>query len=194
MKALCFAVACLGFAGCNGTGPAPTQRTAAEDPTAICLAALDSHASLATLKPRVGSIAQPEAAPLALRSSTEVATVGDEKQAIQSWAGLRKDCVNAGAEFRLKNAPPAYADIVEEENSRFTVLLSRLYTGQVGYGEFLNERIALDAEMKSRRNNAREQHQRANAPIREEEALRRRSELSNALAALQLPPPPPGKN
>lgn len=191
MKALCFTAACLAIAGCSSTGP--TQRTAAEDPTAICLSAMDGHASVATLKPRVGSIAQPEAAPLALRSSTALVTV-EEKKAIQSWAGLRKDCVNAGAEFRLKNAPPAYADIVEEENARFTVLLSRLYTGQVGYGEFLNERIALDAEMKSRRNNAREQHQRANAPIREEEALRRRSELSNALAALQLPPPPPGKN
>lgn len=195
MKILCFATAtaCLVMAGCSSNGPAPAQRTAADDPTATCLSALDGNASVVLLKPRVGSIAQAEAAPQALRSSTEVPTA-DEKKAIQSWVGLRKECINAGAEFRLRNAPPAYADIVEEENSRFTVLLSRLYAGQTGYGEFLNERIALDTEMKSRRNNAREQHQRANAPIREEEAARRRSELSNALAVLQLAPAPPGKN
>lgn len=174
------------MAGCSSNGPAPAQRTAADDPTAACLSALDGNTSVAVLKTRVGSIAQAEAASQALRSSTELPTA-DEKKAIQSWVGLRKECVNAGAEFRLKNAPPAYADIVEEENSRFTVLLSRLYTGQTGYGEFLNERIALDTEMKSRRNNAREQHQRANAPIRQEEAARRKAELSEALVLLQLP-------
>lgn len=188
MKTLCFltTTCLLALTGCSSTGPAPVQRTAAEDPTAICLSGIEGHGSLAVLKPRVGSIAQAEATPLALRSSTARATA-DEKKAIQSWVGLRKDCVNAGAEFRLQNAPPAYADIVEEENSRFTVLLSRLYVGQVGYGEFLNERIALDTEMKSRRNNARETHQRANAPIRQEEAAQRRAELSQALVLLQLP-------
>ncbi len=194
MKIPCFTMACLVVvAGCSNNGPAPVQRTAADDPTPICLSSMENNASVVMLKPRVGSIAIAEAAPLALRSSTAVPTA-DEKKAIQSWVVLRKDCVNAGAEFRLKNAPPAYADLVEEEHSRFTVLLSRLYAGQVGYGEFLNERIALDNEMKSRRNNARAEHQRANAPIREEEAARRRGELNNALAVLQLTPPPSGKN
>lgn len=194
MKIPCFTMASLVvIAGCGSNGPAPVQHTAADDPTPICLSSMENNASVVMLKPRVGSIANAEAAPLALRSSTTVPTV-DEKKAIQSWVGLRKECVNAGAEFRLKNAPPAYADLVEEENSRFTVLLSRLYAGQAGYGEFLNERIALDNEMKSRRNNARGEHQRANAPIREEEAARRRGELNNALAVLQLTPPPPAKN
>lgn len=189
MKTLALTTACLAMvtlAGCSSNGPAPVARTAADDPTATCLAALDGDATLAVLKPRVGSLADADAPPLALRSSTAMPTA-EEKKAIQSWAGLRKDCVNQGAEFRLTNAPPAYADIVEEENSRFTVLLSRLYVGQAGYGEFLNERSLLDQEMMSRRNNAREQHQRANAPIRQEEAARRRAELSEALVLLQMP-------
>lgn len=185
-----FATTCaavvMTMAGCSSNGPAPTVRTAANDPTAACLAALDGHGTLAVLKPRVGSLADADAPPLALRSSTATPTA-DEKKAIQSWAGLRKDCVNLGAEFRLRNAPPAYADIVEEENARFTVLLSRLYIGQTGYGEFLNERSLLAQEMLSRRNNAREQHERANAPIRQEEATRRRAELSEALVLLQMP-------
>ena len=186
MKALCFAMACLAIAGCSGTGPAPVQRTAAEDPTAACLVGLDKHAALTVLKPRLASVADAEAAPPALRTSMATPTP-DERRAIQAWAGLRKDCVNAGAEFRLRNAPPAYADLVEEENSRTTVLLSRLYVGEIGYGEFINERIALGSEMKGRRPNAREPHQRANAPIRQEEAAQRKAELSAALVLLQLP-------
>ncbi|CAN7419152.1 hypothetical protein LJR118_002711 [Acidovorax sp. LjRoot118] len=154
---------------------------------------MDKHSALAALRPRIGSAANAQTATPDLLTSTAIPNA-EEKQAIQSWAGLRRECVNAGAEFRLKNAPPAYADLVEEENARFTVLLSQLYAGQAGYGRFLTERIALDTEMKSRLNNARGEHERANAPIRQEEAARRRAELTSALAVLQLAPAPPGKN
>jgi hypothetical protein len=187
-----FSALCLLLAGCAGSAPS-AQRSAADDPTAICLSKMDNHPGLAALKPHIASISQPEAAPLELRSSTATPSA-EEKQALQTWAGLGKECVNAGAEFRLKFAPPAYADLVEEENARLTVLLSQLYAGQTGYGGFINERIALASEMASRRNNARGPHERANAPIREEEAARRRGELAHALVVLQLPVPRPGSN
>jgi len=191
MKMLHIATVCLVLAGCQA-GP-PVQRSAADDPSAICLAGMDKHSALAVLRPRIGSAANAQTATPDLLTSTAIPTA-EEKKAIQSWAGLRRECVNAGAEFRLKNAPPAYADLVEEENARFTVLLSQLYAGQAGYGRFLTERIALDTEMKSRLNNARGEHERANAPIRQEEAARRRAELTSALTVLQLAPAPPGKN
>lgn len=184
MKALYLAPVALALAACQAT--APQQKTAADDPSLPCFQSIEHNPSVQILKPKIGSFLNPEAATLDMRADSSTPTA-EEKTAIRAWAELRNTCRSIGADFRNKYAPPLYTANLDNALSKFMVNLSKLYAGQMNYGQFVNERIMLANEAKVKQAQAREQDQQARAAQQAQAS----AEMSNALMLLQLSQPRP---
>lgn len=172
------------LAACQAT--APQQKTAADDPSLPCFQSIEHNPNVQVLKPKIGSFLNPEAATLDMRAESSTPTA-EEKTAIRAWAELRNTCRSIGVDFRNKYAPPLYTANLDNALSKFMVNLSKLYAGQMNYGQFVNERIMLANEARVKQAQAREQDQQARAAQQAQAS----AEMSNALMLLQLSQPRP---
>lgn len=194
-KALFTSLVLVLLAGCNATMQQPAQRkTSADDPSRICFNSLGDDAQLIVLHPKVGKPHDMHSATLPMLASTEKVSTEEERKAIQYWAQVRNTCVEAGARFREIHAPAGFSDMVVSQNSQFVVLLSKLYSGSITYGEFNTQRRELAAKTSEVANRLREQERNANAvaqQARVAEQARQNVELNNALMLLQASQPRP---
>lgn len=188
MKALYLAPVALALTACQAT--APQQKTAADDPSNVCFQTIEHNPSVQILKPHLGSIANSDAATLEMRASTAVPNE-EEKAALRSWADLRKTCLDVGRDFRNQYAPLWYVALIDETQARFIINLSKLYAGQVTFGQFVNERTAIAADTRAKQAAARANDQRANQQAAAARQAQSAAELNNALILLQQSQPRP---
>jgi hypothetical protein len=188
MRAIYLAPIALVLSACQAT--APQQKTAADDPSNPCFQSIEHNPSVQILKPRIGSLTNPDAASLDIRASALKPTE-EEKSALRSWAELRQTCLDVGRQFRAQYAPAWYTSIIDESQSRFIINLSKLYAGQSTYGQFVNERTALAAETRARQSAANEGAKRSEQQAAAARQAQSSAELSNALMLMQLSQPRP---
>lgn len=188
MNALYVAPLALVLAACQAT--APQQKTAADDPSNPCFQSIEHNPSVQVLKPRLGSMVNADAATLEMRASTAVPNE-EEKAALRSWAELRKTCLDIGREFRAQHAPSWYTAIIDDSQARFIVNLSKLYSGQSTYGQFVNERTALVAETRARQASANETAKRYDQQAAAARQAQSAAELNSAMMLMQMSQPRP---
>lgn len=188
------AVVALGIlAGCQATAPQQPQKTAADDPTMHCFAALGHHTQLRPLEVKVGGVADIKKVTLEHLSRSDTATTED-KPALSLWASERNRCVEKGAEFRKANQPFMYSGLVDSQNEEFVILLSKLYSGAITYGQFNTLRKELAAKNNERWRQAllsEKQAQSAQQQTRAAERAQSAAEFSNAMMLMQAAQPKP---
>ncbi|RYH67818.1 MAG: hypothetical protein EON54_03765 [Alcaligenaceae bacterium] len=181
------AAAAVLIGGCDAT--MPRRLTAADDPTNACYATLYAGPKLDVLKPRLADPSKPNSPSVDQISSKDRPTA-EEKQAIKSWAEARRSCNQEGAEFRAKHAPVYYRLATEEQNDAFVVLLANLYSDQITYGQFIQQRSGLSAETR-RKLEAGVRNGQADLAQREQVNAARQAQVNNALLLLQAAQPQP---
>ena len=187
-KIVYFVVAAAVFiGGCDAT--MPRRVTAADDPTNACYSTLYAGSKLDVLKPRLADPSKPNS-PSVEQISSKDQPNAEEKQAIKSWAEARRSCHEAGAEFRSKHAPAYYRLATDEQNDAFVLLLANLYSDQITYGQFIQQRSVLSAETR-RKLEAGVRNEQVDLAQREQANAARQIQVNNALLLLQAAQPQP---
>lgn len=194
ISTICVVSLVLFLAGCNATMPnAPTRPTAADDPSNRCIDRLGTDAQLTPIVSKVGVVTNTDSITLEMLASQERATEAD-KVVLQYWASARQRCAEEGAAFRRAYAPPQFQILASDGTAAQLILLSRLYSGEITYGQFNVERKQLRSEFAKRVQVAQAQEAQGNLAAQQAEAIRRAQasqELTNGLLLLQASRPPP---
>lgn len=185
MKALLATAAVAMLAGCQ-TFP---QVSTDSDPSRACFNSIPAKAELDVLKPKIGSFTDPNAATLEMRSNKEKPS-DQEKQALSAWASLRMQCMQAGETFRAAPGMGAYNALITNQNSQFLGLMAKLYSGEWGYSQFIDARIALANESQQRWQEAQRQQQ-SDARAKQQADAVQQMQLNNSLMLLQAAQPQP---
>lgn len=140
MKTLWLSIfgAAMLLAGCahtNTSGP-----TAADDPSLACFEERLGQTKYARLYTKIAP--NPWAATLDQLASKERVSE-DEKPVISAWAADRTACTQAGQDYRDAYAPPGYNAAFNGFQSALIGLTARLYSGELTYGQFNQERMRL---------------------------------------------------
>lgn len=178
--------------GCNATMPQQTTKTSDDDPSRKCFNSLNDDGQLLILHKKVGKPSDLTSATLEMLADQDRVTSDDEKKAIQYWATMRNACVDAGKRFREIHQPSMYSGLIESQNERFVILLSKLYSGEISYGGFNTNRRQLAAEFYEYNRNARIQEQQSTYNLQQAQAAQRAKEsadFTNALILMQMSRP-----
>jgi hypothetical protein len=139
------------LSGCVTPPPAPL--TVAEllnaDPTAQCLAAANRDARLTLLEPKLGSLRSAGQASLPMLGSKQMPSA-PEKTALEIWGSERQRCLPLGQSYRASKLPPALVSAFELNQRDLVFLTTRLYTGEINYGQFNMRRQELGAAYRTR--------------------------------------------
>jgi len=144
MKKIALITAVVVLTGCAARGPvnfgaAPRL----EDPTTTCNQANANDARFAPLRARTGTGSGGPT--LAMRTSKDTPT-DEEKQALSVWSVAYQTCVERGRDFRAVYVQPTQAAWIEAHHSRTIALVAKLYSGEIPWGTYLDQRDALERE------------------------------------------------
>lgn len=179
--------------GCQATAPKQQQKTAADDPSRPCFEAIGYSTQLRPLEEKIGGLNSINGLTLEHLTRTDTATAAD-KPILSLWSSERNRCVAAGDAFRRQYQPAMYAGIIESQNEEFTILLSKLYSGSITYGQFNTARKELAAKTAERYRQAQiseKQSQAAQQQAIAAERARSAAEFNNAMMMLQAARPRP---
>lgn len=188
-----FLIAVATLAGCQATAPQQPKQTAADDPSSSCFVAIGYNTQLRVIEPKIGALNNIKTLTLEQLARSDTATPED-KPLLSLWASERNRCVEAGVEFRRQHQPSMYVGIIERQNEEFTILLSKLYAGQITYGQFNTQRKELAVQSAERWAKARTSEQQTHAANQQAltaDRARSAAEFSNALMLMQAAQPRP---
>jgi hypothetical protein len=142
----------------------------AADPSLPCLnAAIDQYRAT-PLGMRIGA-ATPSVEALADKSKATDA----EKLAISEHSAARQKCVLLGMSYRRENLPPEVVFAEEDAEAALTVLMAKLYAGDITFGEYNNARLENRAKLQARLVAVDRQIAQDNAQVEAANAARRQA-------------------
>ncbi|MCL5742251.1 MAG: hypothetical protein M1430_15720 [Betaproteobacteria bacterium] len=193
MRKAFFVFAAAILVGCQATAPQQPKKSSLDDPSRNCFDAMGYNTQLRTIDAKVGGVSDIKKATIEHLSRTDTAT-NEDKALISLWASERNRCTEAGAEFRKTHQPLMYAGLVESQNEEFIVLLSKLYSGSITYGQFNTMRKELSVKNNERWRQAlvsEKQAQSAQQQVRAAERAQNAAEFNNAMLLMQAARPAP---
>ncbi|WP_198969757.1 hypothetical protein [Xylophilus sp. ASV27] len=141
------------LSGCVTTPPPSAPQTVADllnaDPTAECLAAANRDPRLTVLESKVGSLRSAGQASLPMLGSKQMPSP-QEKTALDIWGSERQRCLPLGQNYRASKFPPALASAFELNQRELVFLTTRLYAGDINYGQFNMRRQELGDAYRAR--------------------------------------------
>ena len=142
MKKYLWLAGFLALAGCNATMPVERRPTSADDPTQRCFETSYLDPRLQVLIPKVGALGNPNSTGIDLLVDKSKPT-DDERVALKIWADVRPFCLEQGAAFRSRFAPPGFDSSLRSAQTNLILLTAQLYAGEINYGQFNTERRKL---------------------------------------------------
>ncbi|MDQ0571509.1 hypothetical protein QFZ42_003343 [Variovorax paradoxus] len=185
IAALSLAICAGSLVGCVTPGsqvrrtPSPGE-ILANDPTTGCMKRLSEDPYIITHladKTGIGKSGQPTLQMLTDKSRA----TGEEKEALSAYSAARDQCLSLGANYRRANMPGNIVFDLESSGQRTTLLLAKLYAGELTYGEYNSAR--LENMQKLRGNLTASDQQNAQARAADED--RRRADAGIALQNMQ---------
>jgi hypothetical protein len=165
------AVAVLGSAALWLTGcaiqapPAPvsTAQLFNEDPTSQCMRTVNTDPRLALLTAKVGSLKEAGEATVPMLANTALPSP-EEKTALEYWGSERQRCLGLGKVYRAYVFPASLVATFETGQKNLIFLTTRLYAGEITYGQFNTQRQELAGAMRQREVEFEQQRNSALAP------------------------------
>ena len=134
-----FSIAVLALTGCAATQPRPT---AEDDLSRSCFAAIAYNEQFTPLRTKIAINQRIDQLPLEMMADPSKPTAAD-LPLLSALKTERDRCYSLGESFREKYVPMEHRAIYTNGTSSVNVLLSRLYGGEISYGEFNKRRLAV---------------------------------------------------
>ena len=110
----------------------------AQNPVDQCFRSAGNFPQFSLIDSKVGGAVVSPSYSLEQLSDASTPT-DDEKKALSLWQQKRQACILAGNDFYRANAP-ALVPLFSRVQTDFSAILSKLYTGQITFGQMLQER------------------------------------------------------
>jgi hypothetical protein len=151
----------------------------ANDPTEHCIKRMreDPYLRQSLAKTGFGQNTPPSIEMLSDKSRPNDA----EKEALRIYSATRSQCIALGVAYRRANIPSNVALAFDRGSDRGTVLISKLYAGDITYGEFNTGRMEIQSQI--RLDVAESDRQNAQAAAMDDD--RRRAAAGMALQNMQ---------
>lgn len=182
--ALSLAICAGSLSGCvtpggHARGPSPAE-IMANDPTTACMKRLTEDPYILkhlSEKTGIGRPGQPTLQMLADKSRV----TAEEKEALSTYSSARDQCLASGSSYRRANMPSNVVFDLESSGQRVTLLLAKLYAGEMTYGEYNSARLENIQKLRSNLTTSDQQ----NAQARAADEDRRRAAAGMALQNMQ---------
>lgn len=119
----------------------------ANDPTEHCIKRMreDPYLLQMLAKMNFGRPGDPGIEMLADKSRA----TNEEKEALRTYSATRSQCISLGAAYRRANMPANIALAFDRGSDRATIMISKLYAGDITYGEFNTGRMEIQSQIRS---------------------------------------------
>ncbi|AMM23018.1 hypothetical protein [Variovorax sp. PAMC 28711] len=153
------------LSGCVTPGPFARQSAGdvvASDPTSSCMARLNGDPFIVGRlgeKMGIGRQGAPTVEMLADRTYPNAT----EKQALGAYANARESCIASGSDYRRQNMTQQIAQTMEQGGASMSILVGKLYAGDLTYGEYNARRVEIGSAARARMSDVEQQQRQASA-------------------------------